>query len=108
MVIFSVLKATIQLQKLKNLYNPVIMEISSIEYNDGKNRLSLEQLEDTEEYRFAWKGNIKSKDGFVNRPAHFEWEQLGQLIRQGFDSGKISNKEIKGFLHQLYKFKSDK
>lgn len=84
------------------------MEISSIEYNNGKYRLSLEQVEDTEEYRFAWKGNKKSKDGFVNRPAHFEWKQLGQLIRQGFDSGKISKKEIKGFLHQLYKFNADK
>lgn len=66
------------------------MEISSIKYNNGNHRLTLESIEDSEsEYRFAWKGNKISKDGFVNRPANFEWAQLGQLIRKGFDSGNI-------------------
>jgi len=85
------------------------MEIASIEYNNGNHRLTLENIENSElEYRFAWKGTKVSKDGFVPRPAHFEWEQLGQLIRKGFESGKISNEEIKNFLLQLYNFNFDK
>ena len=85
------------------------MEIASIEYNDGNHRLALEIVEESEfEYRFAWKGTKASKNGFINRPAHFDWEQLGQLIRKGFESGKISNEEIKEFLLQLYRFNLDK
>lgn len=79
------------------------MEISSIEYNEGKHRLALETVEDDSEikFRFAWRGNERTKDGFVNRPAHFEWEALGELIRKGFESGHIKKEEIDGFLHSL-------
>jgi hypothetical protein len=85
------------------------MEIASIKYNNGNHRLTLENIDNSKlEYRFAWKGTKVSKDGFVNRPAHFEWEQLGQLIRKGFESGKISNEEINDFLHQLFKISLDK
>lgn len=78
------------------------MEISNIEYNDGKHRLSLDSIENSEtEFRFAWRGNEISKDAFVNRPAHFEWEALGKLIRKGFDSGKIKPEDMDRFLYNL-------
>ena len=85
------------------------MEISSIEYNNGANRLALESIDESEtEYRFAWRGNERTKDGFVNNPAWFEWEQLGQLIRKGFDSGKIKDSDIKAFLFSLYNLDQQK
>lgn len=85
------------------------MEISSIEYNAGKHRLTLESIEGSEsEFRFAWKGNKRSKDGFVNRPAYFEWAKLGQLIRKGFDSGNIKESDINDFLHYFLDLKEKK
>ena len=82
------------------------MEIANIEFNNGKNRFVLESITDSEgEFRFAWKGNKVSKDGFVNRPANFEWKYLAQLIRKGFESGKITETEISEFMLNLYDLK---
>lgn len=82
------------------------MEISSIKYQNGDHRLTLEKVDESEsEFRFAWKGNKRSKDGFINRPAYFEWAQLGQLIRSGFDSGKIKDSDINDFLFSLLNLK---
>lgn len=83
------------------------MEIESIEYNEGKHRLALESIEVNSEtkFRFAWRGNERTKEGFVNRPAYFEWEDLGKLIRKGFDSGKIKSEDIDDFLYSLIAIK---
>lgn len=78
------------------------MEIAKIEYNEGQNRLVLESVDNSSsEYRFVWKGNSRSKDGFINRPAYFEWDQLGKLIRKSFDSGEIHHRDITSFLFNL-------
>ena len=79
------------------------MEIANIKYDDGNYRLSLEKVDSSEtEYRFAWRGNKKSKDGFINNPAYFDWAQLGKLIRRGFDSGEISELDIQTFITNLF------
>jgi hypothetical protein len=85
------------------------MEIESIKYNDGKHRFAIERIDGSEsEFRFTWRGNKKSKDGFLPRPANFEWHQLGQLIRKAFDSGEIKESEINDFLRNLLDLKIKK
>ena len=85
------------------------MEISSIKYKNGNLRLTIESIDNSKtDYRFAWRGNKRSKDGFINSPAFFNWEQLGQLIRKGFVSGKIKDTDINDFLYKLLDLKIKK
>lgn len=82
------------------------MEIANIEYKGGKYRLCLDQVDSSEtEFRLAWRGNKATKDGFVNKPAYFEWDQLGELIRRSFLTGKIKEKDINNFLINLLGYK---
>jgi hypothetical protein len=77
-------------------------EISCAKYQKSAHqRLSLESInKDSEiEFRFVWRGNKRGINGFINSPAHFRWKLLGKLIRDGFDSGKIKDKDINDFLN---------
>jgi len=78
------------------------MEIANIEYKNGDFRLCLDKVPDSnDEFRFVWRGTKVSKDGFINRPAYFDWETLGKLLRKSFTSGKITEDEISSFLNNF-------
>ena len=81
---------------------PKHTELSSIKFNRGSNRFCLDIIEGGD-YAFVWRGNKRSKNGFVLRPAHFDWRTLGILIKQSFNEGKISKKEMQKFLDSLMK-----
>jgi hypothetical protein len=55
------------------------------------------------EYAFVWRGTAKSKDGFILRPAYFDWEDLGKLIKKAFIEEQISEDEFKSFLMEICK-----
>jgi len=86
------------------------MEIANVKYEKkATRRLALESIDDSEtEFRFVWRGNKSSKDGFIDCPAKFEWEILGKLIRKGFNSGKIKEEDIFDFLRNFIDLKEKK
>jgi hypothetical protein len=77
-------------------------ELTSIPFQDGRYRFCLDQVENgTFPYRFAWRGTSVSPDGFINRPAEFDWGMLGRIIRQAVDQRLITNEELVGFMRGL-------
>jgi len=83
-------------------------QLASFEYNDGANRLCLDLMPEDDEnyspehpYRLVWRGDERSPDTFINRPAYFNWEVLGVLIRQALDNGRLTFHEFQPFLEAL-------
>lgn len=78
-------------------------ELTSIEFNEGNNRFCIDRLTDREgQYAFVWRGTSAGPNAFIPKPAYFEWELLGQAIRQAFTSGQIPRDEINSFFRELF------
>lgn len=80
-------------------------ELVSISFNDDRNRFCLDKVTDpngnVEHYAFVWRGNAKGSNGFVMKPAYFNWKILGQTIRKAMTAGDIPDDDAKDFLAAL-------
>jgi hypothetical protein len=77
-------------------------ELTSIPFQDGRYRFCLDRVENgTFPYRFAWRGTTVTPDGFINRPAEFDWNMVGRIIRQAIDQGHLTNEELATFVRGL-------
>jgi len=74
-------------------------ELASIPFNDGRHRFCLDRvIRDEEdgriEFAFVWRGTITSPDGFVPKPAYFNFDLMGRTIKQAIDNGAITFNEL--------------
>lgn len=53
------------------------------------------------DWAFVWRGTKISPEGFVNKPAYFDWNILGKLIKKSFVEKKVSDMEILEFFRGL-------
>ena len=82
-------------------------KLVSIPFQDGKHNFCLDRVPCDDEkgtfnYAFVWRGNKKSPDGFIAKPAYFGWRILGQAIRKAINEGKVPAQDKKDFLAELF------
>lgn len=55
------------------------------------------------EYAFVWRGTASSPDGFVHRPAYFNFELLGEILREAITREDIlQREEVLNLLQALF------
>lgn len=83
-------------------------QLAAVEFNNEANRFCLDLIPENDEnyspdhpYRFVWRGDERGPDSFIIRPAYFNWEILGETIRQALDNGRLTFAEFQPFLEAL-------
>ena len=81
-------------------------ELISIALESGKYRFCLDRVirddEDNRiEYAFVWRGTAVSPDGFVLRPAYFNFQLLGQLLHKAIADKVLSQEDVSKLLLSL-------
>jgi hypothetical protein len=80
-------------------------ELIFLDMGNG-NRFSLdiienETIEGQRVYRLNWRGTTTSVDGFINRPAHFNFAMLGEIIGRAIRDRVIGRDEAIVFFDSL-------
>lgn len=81
---------------------PKHTKLTGIGSEDGKYNFCLDRITDGDfPYSIVWRGTKDGPDRFIPRPAYFDFQMLGKLIRQAVTEKKVSGDEFVQFLRAL-------
>ena len=80
--------------------------LSRKEFDGGSYSLSLDRIERLDEdnrieFAFVWRGDRRGPDYIVQKPAYFNWQWAGYLIRQAIANDRLTINDIEPFLRSL-------
>ncbi len=86
--------------------SPRHQTLSRIEFDGGSYSFSLDRItrldEDSRiEYAFVWRGDKRGPDYIMQKPAFFNWQWAGQLIRQAIADNQLEIGDIEPFIRSM-------
>lgn len=83
-------------------------QLAAVEFEGGSYRFCLDRIPEDDEnyspdfpYRIVWRGDERSPNSFMTRPAYMNWGILGETIRQALDNGRLQFTEFQPFFEAL-------